>query len=113
MITALEEGMKDTTTKERYFLTPTSMGGASAVREYRLKSRSPRRGDSPEKGRDSWENRSKGKGKKGKGKGKKGGRQILSQPYAGWKGHLLRLEQQRSTLSLQLRQGALLPDLFW
>lgn len=73
MVRALEDAMKDTTVKERYFLTPAAMGAAS--KESRQKSRSPRREWSGDYGqRGSWENRSKNtsKGKKGKGKGKAG-----------------------------------------
>jgi len=41
MVKALEDAMKDTTVKERYFLTPAAMGAAG--KESRQKSRSPRR----------------------------------------------------------------------
>ena len=85
MIRALEDGMKDTSTKERYFLTPATLEAASASKgapaEVRLKSRSPRRiEESGGGGRSSWSQRSKGdKGRKGSGKGKtKGGKTLHS-----------------------------------
>eukprot|EP00438_Fugacium_kawagutii_P021416 Skav230574 [mRNA] locus=scaffold971:156334:157617:- [translate_table: standard] len=68
MVDAMEEAMKDTTTKERYFLTPAALGAVS--RAERPKSRSPRRDEDDyrrDRGRDKGR---KGSGKsKGKGKG--------------------------------------------
>ena len=71
---ALEDAMKDTTTKERYFLTPAALEAVSE-RDDKHKSRSPRR-ESWGGGGSSWGGGStkanKGKGGKGKSKGKKG-----------------------------------------
>ena len=72
---ALEEAMRDTTTKERYFLTPAALE-AVTERDDKHKSRSPRRESWG--GGGSWKNNNRGKGAKGQGKnkGKKGkGRQ--------------------------------------
>ena len=95
---ALQDAMKDTTVKERYFLTPATLEAASKPRgDVRLKSRSPRRYEDREQRESSggyrghWTHKSRGeKGKKGGGKGKKGGK--TPQPYTRWKGHLLRVE---------------------
>lgn len=77
MHVALEEGMKDTTTKERYFLTPAALGAVSHAE--RPKSRSPRRDWSEDRRRDRGGRREKGgsKGRKGKGKSSKGFPWIL------------------------------------
>ena len=87
MIRALEDRMKDTSTK---FLTPATLEAASASKgipaEVRLRSRSPRRGDESGGGsRNSWNQRSKGdKGRKGGGKGKtKGGKTLHSRTADG------------------------------
>ena len=82
MVRALEDAMKDTTVKERYFLTPAALGAASSHGHQpgiRMKSRSPRRDGSGDARGSSWGYRPKGKGKGKKGKGKKaGGRTIHS-----------------------------------
>ena len=104
---ALEEAIKDTTTKERYFLTPATLEAATQRHDVRLRSRSPRRDDykeyrSPRRNdykesrsprrddfeeskepswgsRSNWTSKSRGeKGKKGGGKGKKGGKTMHS-----------------------------------
>eukprot|EP00435_Cladocopium_sp_Y103_P074476 s164_g49.t1 len=82
MVKALEDAMKDTTVKERYFLTPAALGAASSHSSppgIRMKSRSPRRDGSGDARGSSWGFRPKGKGKGKKGKSKKaGGRTIHS-----------------------------------
>ena len=77
MVEALESGMKDTTTKERYFLTPAALGASVYTGEHRKTSRSPRRDNQSyrrdEGWNESWGGSSWKKGGKGGGKGKKGG----------------------------------------
>ena len=70
---ALEAAMKDSTVKERYFLTPATLEAVSDRPEYR-KSRSPRRVDderpgSSRSGPHTYGSR-QGKGRGGKGRGK-------------------------------------------
>lgn len=83
MVTALEDAMKDTTVKERYFLTPAALDAAAqGGREPGRKSRSPRREYPREEGGYSGYGSSYGRshrsGKKGgKGKAKGGGKGKL------------------------------------
>ena len=89
MVEALESAIKDTTTKERYFLTPAALSASAYAGENRRTSRSPRRDNQPYRresdswnenwGGGSWKKGSKGgsKGKKGsKGKSKEGSKKY-------------------------------------
>lgn len=75
MAEALDSAMKDTTVKERYFLTPAALEAASERGDPPGKSRSPRRdnweGSSGWRDPPAWRTRGN-KGGKAKGKGKKG-----------------------------------------
>ena len=72
---ALDQAMRDTTVKERYFLTPAALETAADQNVGGDKSRSPRRESSSSWG--NWQTsrqggRGRGRGAKGGGKGKKG-----------------------------------------
>ena len=73
MVRALKEAMKDSTTKERYFLTPAALDAAMSGRDQGRGSRSPRRDHSREDGYTRGSQPSgKGKGGKARSKGGKG-----------------------------------------
>lgn len=109
MADGLEEGMKDTTTKERFFLTPAALG--AVARAERPKSRSPRREDM-----DAYRRGGGGGGsQQGKRKGVQGQRQRIpmdpSQQDARQQGDLLQLEQPRSAVQVSVRAFARMPVL--